>query len=400
MDLQPGDHHHVAPDSLGLLEDGRLDPAWATKAFGFPVDSGCFVEDESGPELSGGLSGTMRRLQITRAPGVNEQGSGVKPVVTYVVKHSNGNLNMPGVAREADFYNEIAKELGATVPSCIYAAGDRSTGQKIIVLEDLSAGTQVGEMLGTAHPHTWGDSKEAKVLASTMAGPGPGPVLQTTFEAAAVLHAKFWRSPLIQDLEWVGGNRHEREEEWQKMMGWSQSVWRSKREGRPGLNISTATVAVIDASFAKLSWSDHLAFKESSAVTLIQGDFHPFNAMWLDGRVVLYDWEMIKQGSPGQELGQFMLGNVDVELRRRIEKQLVMEYHRVLVAHGVDEADCPAEHLWSEYVFGGAAKWVWLLPLMFTFMPEPTKMQWFLDQFEAFISDHGITPENIPQPRA
>lgn len=238
------------------------------------------------------------------------------------------------------------------------------------------------------------------MLANTAAGPGPVAAIKATFEAAAELHAKYWGSESIQTLAWIDSNRNEQESAWQRTMGWSQSVWASKRGGVPGLTIDPVTVAVIDASFAKLSWADHQAFKQKSATTLIQGDFHPYNAMWMDGRVVLYDWEMIKAGSAGQELGQFMLGNIDIELRRSAEKGLVAGYRTALIERGVDEAACTAEGLWDEYVFGGAAKWAWLMPIMFTFIPEPNKMQWFLDQFAAFVADHGVTPENVPQPRS
>jgi len=54
--------------------------------------------------------------------------------------------------READFYNVMAKDLGLMIPSCIYASGDRTTGEKILVLEDLAAGIPVGYMIGVSHP--------------------------------------------------------------------------------------------------------------------------------------------------------------------------------------------------------------------------------------------------------
>ena len=44
-------------------------------------------------------------------------------------------------------------------------------------------------------------------------------------------------------------------------------------------------------------------------VLLAAGDFHPYNAMLMPAgvegqQVVLFDWEMVAAGSPGQELGQ------------------------------------------------------------------------------------------------
>lgn len=150
-------------------------------------------------------------------------------------------------------------------------------------------------MIGFGHPYTWG-AKEPEVLANTAAGPGPAVVITTTFETAAMIHAKNWGSNAIKQLVWVGGNDNELEAEWAKMMGWSKSVWAEKRAGGSGLIVSPAVIEVIDAAFEKLSWADHLSFKAGARHTLIQGDFHPYNAMWMgsDRPVVLYDWEMTK----------------------------------------------------------------------------------------------------------
>lgn len=75
-----------------------------------------------------------------------------------------------------------------------------------------------------------------------------------------------------------------------------------------------------------------------------------------------------------------MLGNIEIRLRRSIENELLAAYRTALIKAGVDEKECPPEWLRDEYRFGGAAKWCWLLPLMFIFTPDPTQMQWFIDQ--------------------
>ena len=56
------------------------------------------------------------------------------------------------------------------------------------------------------------------------------------------------------------------------------------------------------------------------------------------------------------------------------------------------------EACWSEYVAGGAGRWLWFLPVLAAMCP-PKMAQYFHDQVQAFVADHGITPENAPMPR-
>lgn len=57
----------------------------------------------------------------------------------------------------------------------------QATGEKILVLEDLGAGTVTGDLLGVGHVYTW--DKKDQVEAATLAGPGPVAVVAKTFAA-------------------------------------------------------------------------------------------------------------------------------------------------------------------------------------------------------------------------
>ena len=81
-----------------------------------------------------------------------------------------------------------ANPAAGTVPECVYSSGDMATGEKILVLEDLGAGTVTGNMLGAMHPYTW--DKREEVEAATKAGPGPEVVIAQTFAATSV-HSTF-----------------------------------------------------------------------------------------------------------------------------------------------------------------------------------------------------------------
>jgi hypothetical protein len=184
-------------DELKMLEKGEdrchlVCPVWTSEAFGITVKSACF--DESGSQgLEGGASsGSLRRLHVVTPEWTK----------TFVVKRSSGdNPNQLELAREALFYQQLAPQLRDVVPACLYARGDMATGKKIIVMEDLSAGTVSGKLLGPAHPHNWAHKEQVEAL--TAAGPGIEAVIESTFSVTARVHAKFWRSEALQELSWL-----------------------------------------------------------------------------------------------------------------------------------------------------------------------------------------------------
>jgi hypothetical protein len=286
--------------------------------------------------------------------------------------------------------------LGDVLPKIIYARGDMQTGQKIIVMEDLGDGTVTGDLLGPHHPHTWHKKKE--VEASTAGGPGPEAIIEGTFLATAQIHAKHWMSDELQRHEWLALRKQDDKTNWENMMGFSKSLWTKQREGIEGVQINPYLLKVMDASFAKSDWDTHLARLQTTTFTLTQGDFHPFNVVWTKRGAVFLDWEIVSAGSPGQELGQYMV-NINPALRRATERRLLEAYREKLVECGVSPAKCRLEDIWEEYVHGGTAKWLWVLPICIHYFPVPEKQQWFCDQVSAFVIDHGVDEANVHQPR-
>jgi hypothetical protein len=232
----------------------------------------------------------------------------------------------------------------------------------------------------------------------TAAGPGIEAVIESTFLATARVHAKFWRSESLQALSWLALRKEDNQKNWTQMLGWSKMMWQKQKEGIEGVTYDPLLLEVMDASFSKMDWESHLARLAAGCFTLTQGDFHPYNTMATDRGAVLLDWELASAGSPGQELGQYMV-NIDIEARRTSERRLVEAYRITLIEHGVPAEDASFEALWEEYVFGGAAKWVWVLPICIQFFPAEGWQQWFVDQVTAFLKDHGVTADNCHQPR-
>ena len=102
-------------------------------------------------------------------------------------------------------------------------------------------------------------------------------------------------------------------------------------------------------------------------------------------------------GSGPQELGQYILSNMDPRERRECEEQLVRNYYEKLVELGVP--DFSWETCWSEYKIGGLERWIWFLAYFCAQPAMTTWAQFFHNQIQEFVHDHDISPEDVTQPR-
>jgi hypothetical protein len=96
-----------------------------------------------------------------------------------------------GLIREAFFYKNLAKDLKAKIPLAYYAHADEKTGEKVIIMEDISGHIQAGYYFGPGNPNNWG--KDLSVLTAARALQTKN-VARSAFVEAAKLHAGFWKN--------------------------------------------------------------------------------------------------------------------------------------------------------------------------------------------------------------
>mmetsp|Transcript_4397 Transcript_4397/g.15267 ORF Transcript_4397/g.15267 Transcript_4397/m.15267 type:complete len:371 (-) Transcript_4397:2410-3522(-) len=365
----------------------------------------------------GGLSGaSLLRLRLTlqsETPMPQEH--------TYVVKRRDGDGHSValGLAREALFYAELAPALAEArlLPRILHSHGVMQTGEKLIVMEDLSQdGVQSGLYFGSHSPLNWGkDLEKLTTCAGLSPAPTPEGIISLAFACAAKLHATFWRAPHLTELPWLRGSKWlagEGEEAFHGAMAQSTGSWeRLKGAGltEAGVKWDPLMVRALNASHAKAK--DFGAFQaelKARAWTLVHGDFHPANMQIRAGEegsspspaavaTTLFDFEQVGLGSPAQELGQYLISHPTPALRERVERQAVAKYHEALKRNNA-EADLSWEECWAEYVAGGIGRWMWMLPILAAMSPPPVA-QYFHDQVLAFIKTHLPDPEQAPMPR-
>ena len=120
--------------------------------------------------------------------------------------------------------------------------------------------------------------------------------------------------------------------------------------------------------------------------------------------VRLLDWEMVGLGSGPQDLGQYVLSNMDPVERRACERQLVEAYYNALCQAGVNEgrsgnSRVTFDYCWQEYRIGGLERWLWFLVW---FIGNESMLDWaqfFHDQIATFMKDHRLTERDVTQPR-
>jgi hypothetical protein len=355
---------------------------------------------------------------------------------TLVIKQNTGgdplSLSL-GLAREALFYKHLAPKVkDVAIPKIYYSHGDWTTGEKVVVMEDLSSSKGSGSnnnnnnnnnnsfidsgiLFGPGNPNNWNrDLKDCIAKAyhtnndedGAQQPPSAEQVAHATFQAIAKVHATFWKdATLLEDHEWLRGAnwvQGKDEASWEASQGYIQGIYQAGIDD--SVQWDPLVKATIDHAMAGISWGNQLKrlnTNENTHWTLVHGDFWPGNILVSTkdcNDLRMLDWEMTGLGSGPQDLGQYVLSNMDVQERRDCEERLVKDYYDELVRNGVENLTW--EECWNEYRIGGVERWLWFL-VYFCGQQGPLLKwaQFFHDQIAAFLKDHDLKPSDFVQPR-
>lgn len=391
----------------------------------------CSVKDISNAHRRGDVpkNGATILIEIAFKKDANQGNiSTLKPLVLKQTPSSGLEISAKlGLAREAKFYHELAPELRSKegcIPSIEYSFGDMKTGSKVILMEDLSRRfVDSGVLFGNGNPNNWSRDLDSIIReAYPSKAPSSFEVANETFLAIANIHAAFWKDEalLTERLSWLRGAQWMKEkgrESWEASQEIIQSMWQKyidsieKRNEYDSMKWDPLVRAIVEKAMNGISWDAQLKrLNRKSHFCLVHGDFWPGNIMLSTDRdygistnkslnLRIIDWEMVGIGSGPQELGQYILSNMEPEERRENEQQLIRNYYNRLVELNVD--DFCWEDCWNEYKIGGVERWVWFL-VYFCTQDNPVMKKWaqfFHNQIKEFVHDHGIKPEDITQPR-
>ena len=390
---------------LMLDASGTIDASWLASKLGKPVETA----HVRGMDKIGGMSAEFLHVHV------HCKGGETMTLALKTKTPKTPSSAMLGDAREALFYEHLAPALGVCVPTAFYSHGDMQTGRKAVLMECLQDALPAGLAFGPSNPNNWAVKDKLEEMAATL--PDAEQISAHAFKVFAGLHARFWgeeallvKAPWLRGAQWARG---EGAETWSGAQKMASDAWAGLMEARAAgsspLVWDDHLVQCLNHAFASVSWDAFQAELKTRQHTLVQGDCHPGNALWVRGaeptaHVRLIDFEMVGVGSAAQELGQWTISHMEPATRRRCERSLVEGYHRELVAAltsrglSAEAGAFGLEKCWAEYVAGGAGRWAWFVAYLGKVMPA-APAQFFHDQLAAFLRDHVPDPSCMPMPR-
>ena len=198
----------------------KFDPNWFSSRLDKTV-----VGIEWGDVASQGMVSNVKKLRLTL-----QTGEKLDLILKFLIQQPSNRIDQKtiitlGFAREANFHNTISimplkikTALNVFLPKVYYAESDWESGEKAMLMEDLSIdGIDSGLYFGPGSPLNWG--KDLAALTSQFPNEDPAVIAEESFKCAARLHAPFWGTSDFSDASWLRGwewtrGRGEGKEEW------------------------------------------------------------------------------------------------------------------------------------------------------------------------------------------
>jgi aminoglycoside/choline kinase family phosphotransferase len=285
------------------------------------VAGGAVVTDVSVAPVGGGLIARMVRAELTYDTATDAPAS-------VIVKYPTDDQGSLGLALamgmyelEVHFYRDIAPMLSSMgLPTCYFAEHDAESGMFTLVLQDLTGVTRAGDVLTASTPD------ECSAALSEL----------------VKFQAPFWNSRELAELEWLADPRRTLGVFDSLPMGLEPFIARFG----PSLEAEHVTLfeSVLPHSGAWVrSWK---------APTVVQhGDFRSDNILFATAPgappTTVIDFQTVRLGPPGLDPAYFMGSCLPTEERRKVERDLITDYHQQLLSAGVIDFDVDA--CWSAY---------------------------------------------------
>ena len=226
--------------------------------------------------------------------------------------------------REVRFYQEIAERVELRTPRCYHSAFDPSTGDYVLLLEDL-APAKVGDQLAGCK------LEQAKLAIVELA----------KFQAA------WWNSPALDELDWMPGL----DAEWyiQAVEDGYAQAWQPFVEFTR--SYLTPELEEVCQRYGRSIRNIMNRFGSDLPTTIVHADYRLDNMFFGDGRTcpefAVIDWQISARGGGIFDVAYFLSGTLPEAERKATERDLVKLYHDTLTSHGV--TGYSFEQCWEDY---------------------------------------------------
>lgn len=269
----------------------------------------CDVELLGGEQ---GMTGQLTRLRIRYQhdrPGLP---------ATLITKFSAADpaaravINALGhYEREVRFYEDLSSRTPVPTPHCYYSHLDSETGFTLLVLEDLANAHNGNSIAGCSVDEV------ARVLSPL-----------------AMLHATWWQAADLAHASWLRLRFLLAPE---AMVAAFSDAWPSFLQ-KLSIPITSQITEMGDWIGQNLQAAATTLF-DSGPRTLIHNDVQADNLFFdeADEEVILIDWQMATYANCVIDVAGWIRGQLEPEIRRTTESQLLRLYHDALVANGVQD---------------------------------------------------------------
>lgn len=229
--------------------------------------------------------------------------------------------------REIRFYAEVAGESPIRTPGLIYWDVDSKLKRYILIMEDCSQYSQIDQIEGMTH-------EQLKQVALKIAD----------------FHAYWWESDKLKSFTWMPTNKGESAAAliatyrgcWDASIQMEDFVASLPGGGREvGLKIHEKIHWLIDAAP-----DDHLSISHFD----FRADNFFFDSENRDNPVIIFDWGSANRNRGVIDLSYLLGGSIAIELRRKIEKDIIRLYHDRLSEKGI--SGYSFDECWIDYLKG------------------------------------------------
>jgi hypothetical protein len=301
------------PRLVRTLDD--LDERWLAAALG----TGPIVAFSSEPIGTGQMS-ESHRISLTYADPAAERDAPQTVVLKLAASDTASRATGVGLgiyAREVRFYDELAPRIGGPLPNCSLALFDDSEGWFTLLLQD-AVDAAPGDQIAGCHV------RQARIAMS----------------ALARLHAPVLGDRALADTDWL--NRPSPIS--QALVAQLLPGFLERYESR----IDPAHRALCERFVPSL---DAWLADRRGPQGLVHGDFRLDNLLFgapeSERALTVVDWQTVGWGGAVTDAAYFLGGGLQVEDRRRHERELLGVYHEALLDQGVDSLTW--ELCWQEY---------------------------------------------------
>ena len=226
--------------------------------------------------------------------------------------------------REVKFYQLLQPNARISTPTCYFTDVDEETHDFVLFMSDAAPAVQGDQLAGVSLEQ-----------------------MKTVLVEAAKLHSANWNNAQLNEYDWVYNTPKSPVLLNAEILDRSWAVFRKRYQGRVSERAS-----IIAASFSEyFGGYDKL---QRGARSLIHADFRPDNMLFASPQggkpLTVVDWQSVAYGPPASDIGNFVAGALNPNLRRKNEDALLGLYAEALEAGGAGSYEI--EELKRHYIAG------------------------------------------------